>query len=423
MDEINNNGTNELMETEDQLLVEMREEYRKRLQGRLQERIDSRQQRMAEVKSLTRKRKVDLNLTTTLGRVDLLATKGYCAERKEWVVPLRDAWGLVKNQRLTPSLQRKLCYTAVETGSFEKAAALASEWGSNVSDDTIHSCVVSLGEKALSAPLSTDCIEKASPDDVLVIMMDGWMARHRGKDWGIQKRTEGQERIHWHEIKSAVIYRLKDQVNISRKRRALLAKHGVAVPAETEPVEFGRRVYDEARRMGLGKAKFVYVVMDGGIWLWNIFEDRFKQCAIGTLDFYHASQHIHALATELFQGNQQEVGTWCTKILHSLKHHSTRKLFSTLEELLIAPPRSDESTTSAIQDAKDYFENHRNHMDYPTAARAGLPIGSGSMESQCSQFQNRFKRRGQFWTKKGSAALLEVAVRHQNGELNSLWAA
>jgi len=55
MDEINNNGTNELMETEDQLLVEMREEYRKRLQGRLQERIDSRQQRMAEVKSLTRK--------------------------------------------------------------------------------------------------------------------------------------------------------------------------------------------------------------------------------------------------------------------------------------------------------------------------------------------------------------------------------
>ena len=237
------------------------------------------------------------------------ATKGYCTKRKEWVVPIREAWGLAKNQRLTPSLQRKLCCTAVETGSFEKAAALAFEWGSSVSDDTIRSCVVALGEKALSAHISTDCIEKANPDDVLVIMMDGWMARHRGKDWGIQKCTEGQERIHWHEIKSAVIYRLKDQVNISRKRRALLAKHVVAVPAETEPVEFGSRVHEEARRMGMGKAKVVYVVMDGGVWLWNIFEDRFKQCAIGTLDFYHASQHIHALATELFQGNQQEVGS------------------------------------------------------------------------------------------------------------------
>ena len=63
-------------------------------------------------------------------------------------------------------------------------------------------------------------------------------------------------------------------------------------------------------------------------------------------------------------------------------------------------------------------------MDYPAAAGAGLPTSeAGPMESQCSQFQNRFKRRGQFWTPKGSAALLEVAVRHQNGELNSLWAA
>jgi len=423
MDGMNNKWTNELMETEDERLVEMREEYRRRLQVRLQKRLAARQQGMAEVSKLTRKRKVDLNLKTTLGGIVVQATKGYCIERKEWIVPIREAWGLDKNQRLSPSLQRKLCCTAVETGSFEKASSLASEWGSSVSDDTIRSCVVALGEKALAAPLSTDCSEKAGPDDVLVIMMDGWMARHRGKDWGIQKRTEGQERIHWHEIKSAIIYRLKDQVNISQKRRALLAKHVVAVPAETDPVEFGRRVHAEARRMGLGKAKFVYVVMDGGIWLWNIFEDRFEQCAIGTLDFYHASQHIHALAAELFQGNKQEAATWCAKILHSLRHQSTRKLFSTLEELLIAPPRPDESTTSAIQEAKDYFNSHRNHMDYPAATRAGLPIGSGSMESQCSQFQNRFKRRGQFWTKKGFAALLEVAVRHQNGELNSLWAA
>ena len=305
MDGMNNKWTNELMETENQLLVEMREEYRRRLPIRLQESLDRRQQGRAEDSRLTRKRTVDLNLKTTLGWIVLQATKGYCTKRKEWVVPIRDAWGLAKNQRLTPSLQRKLCCTAVETGSFEKAGALALEGGSRVSDDPIRSCVVALGKKALAAPLSTDCSEKAGPDDVLVIMMDGGMARHRGKDWGIQKRAEAQERIHWHEIHSAIIYRLKDQVHISRKRRALLTKHIVAVPAETDPVEFGRRVHEEARRMG--KAKVVYVVMDGGIWLGNIFEDRFKQCAIRTLDFDHASQPIHALATELFQGTNSRL--------------------------------------------------------------------------------------------------------------------
>jgi hypothetical protein len=78
---------------------------------------------------------------------------------------------------------------------------------------------------------------------------------------------------------------------------------------------------------------------------------------------------------------------------------------------------------AAIQDANTYFQAHRTHLDYPGATKAGLPIGSGSMESQCAQFQNRFKRRGQFWAKQGFAAFLELAVRYQNRELSSLWAA
>lgn len=351
------------------------------------------------------------------------ALKGYCPRRKQWVVPIRSAWRLAKNQRLTPTLQRKLCCTAVETGSYEKASALAAEWASPVSDDAVRSCAIALGEKALKNPLSEPCRDKAGPDDILVIMMDGWMARHRGQDWGKKRRVEGQERIHWHEIKSAIIYRLKDQANVSPQRRALLSKHVVAVPAETDPVDFGQRVQHEARRMGLGSARLVYVVMDGGIWLWNLFDDRFKQCAVGTLDFYHASQHLHALAAELFREDKQQARTWCGKILHSLKHHSPNALFRTLTELAADPPQQDESTLGAIKDATDYFEDHRNHMDYSGAAKRGLPIGSGSMESQCSQFQNRFKRRGQFWTKHGFTGLLELTVRHQNRELRSLWAA
>lgn len=320
-------------------------------------------------------------------------------------------------------MQRRLCCTAVETGSFEKASALAAEWGCAVSDDAIRACAVALGEKARNAPLAEPCADRAGSADVLVVMMDGWLARHRGKDWGAKRRTEGQERIHWSEIKSAVIYRLKDQAQVSPKRRALLAKHVVAAPADTDPVDFGRQVHHEACRMGLAQARLAYVVMDGGVWLWNIFADRFQVRALGTLDFYHASQHLHALAAELFPGNPSGAHRWCADILHTLKHRSPRKLFQTLADLLANPPRPDESTRNAIRSAANYFENHRDHLDYARAAKLGLPIGSGSMESQCSQFQNRFKRRGQFWMKRGFAGLLELSVRHQNGELASLWAA
>ena len=414
---------NELMETESQVLDEMREEYRQKLERRLQERLEARQTTLPEVEPLVRKRKVDVHLISTLGPVVLRAIKGYCPKRKRWVVPIRETWGLAKHQRLTPTLQRKLSCTAVETGSFEKASRLAAEWGACVSDDAIRSCVVALGTKALAAPLTEDCLDGAGREDVLILMMDGWMARHRGQDWGSRQQIQGLERIHWYEIKSAILYRLASQVQLSPKRRALLSKHVVAVPAETDPVDFGRRVQEEARRMGLGKAKRVYIVMDGAIWLWNIFKDRFEICATGTLDFYHASQHLHALAEALFPGNKRESSLWCGKLLHALKHHSPRKLFGTLAELLTHPPSPDQTTLAAIQDAHDYFESHKNHMDYPAAARLGLPIGSGSMESQCSQFQDRFKRRGQFWSRSGFAALLEVALRHHNGEFASLWAA
>ncbi len=311
----------------------------------------------------------------------------------------------------------------METGSFEKASALASEWGCPISDDAIRSCIMALGGRASQAPLSSPCANRAKKDDVLIIMMDGWMARHRGNDWGKKKQIDGQERVQWHEIKSAVIYRLKDQVQVSSKRQALLSKHVVATPAKTDPLTFGQRVYHEACRMGLAQARRVYVVMDGAIWLWNIFADRFEQCATGTLDFYHASEHLHDLAAELFPENKEEASTWCSKILHSLKKHSSNKLFNTLAELIESPPRKDQATVEAIHSANTYFGKHKDHMDYSRAAKRGLPIGSGSIESQCSQFQDRLKRRGQFWSENGFASLLEVTIRHQNAELLSLWAA
>lgn len=58
------------------------------------------------------------------------------------------------------------------------------------------------------------------------------MAKHCGKDWGKKRHTDGQERVNWHEIKSAIIYRLKDQVELSpvpksfKANRAILVKEG-----------------------------------------------------------------------------------------------------------------------------------------------------------------------------------------------------
>lgn len=73
----------------------------------------------------------------------------------------------------------------------------------------------------------------------------------------------------------------------------------------------------------------------------------------------------------------------------------------------------------AMRRESEYFRSHADHMDYRTARREGVPIGSGAMESQCSQ--NRFKRRGQFWSKAGFASFLRAYVWYTNDELKCLY--
>ena len=159
------------------------------------------------------------------------------------------------------------------------------------------------------------------------------------------------------------------------------------------------------------------------MWLWNIFADRFERCSKAMLDFYHLSQHLHALAGVLHGPNTAKANAWCGKILHDLKHKSPARLFATLDDLLREPPSDAPEVLAAIREQNAYFRKHETHMDYAANATMGVPIGSGSVESLCSQFQNRLKRTGQFWTKTGFAALLRVTVRHWNRELDSLWQA
>ena len=81
----------------------------------------------------------------------------------------------------------------------------------------------------------------------------------------------------------------------------------------------------------------------------------------------------------------------------------------------------DKTRAETVRREARYFRDHEKHMDYRTAPKDGVPIGSGAMESQCSQNQNRFKRRGQFWSKGGFASFVAAYVWYVNDELKYLY--
>ena len=410
-----------LLELEKGILARTREEGRLELQARLQAEVDALGTVGSDGLALKRARRVGMVVDTMMGQVRLWVPSGCCQSSGNWETPVRRLWFRGEARAVTPACEMALATTACETGSYEKASKVCAVWGCNASDDKVMDTVRHMGAACRPERLPEACEGAAGRRDTLIIMLDAWMVRCRGGRWG-EKDRPPEERVEWKECKSAVMFRLSDVAEVNKGRRTLVTKHVVAMPADTDPVAFGRRVHDEAVRMGLGGAAKVYVIMDGGVYLWGVCRERFQSIAKGQLDYYHASQHLHALAEALIPGEERraEREEWVSGLLDNLKHQGPRTLLEAVAEHELAKIADPERQAAARREAS-YFADHREHMDYPGAQAEGVPIGSGAMESQCSQNQNRFKRRGQFWSKPGFAAFLELYVWYTNGELDGLY--
>ena len=249
-------------------------------------------------------------------------------------------------------------------------------------------------------------------------MLDGWMLRQRGDDWGLKPAATVGERVAWQECKSAVIYRLHQAVKTKNDQGLLVEKHVVAY--QGDPVEFGRRVQAEARRRGLGQVDQVYVVADGGVWIWNLVADRFRT-AIGVLDFYHASQHLWAVAHTLHPEADAAARAWVEPLLHQLRQGGEAQVLQTLHDLPTWCAARAQPLPPSVATETQYFENHREHLHYAARAAEGCPVGSGAMESFCAQLQGRFKRCGQFWTEPGRRRLMALEIARRNHDWQQVW--
>jgi hypothetical protein len=377
---------------------------------------------------LRQRKRRPLTLRTELGSVQLTVDYGQDPHTLKWFCPQQQAWGLLPHQKITPGLAEKLCFTALATGSYEQAAAVAARWGVAVDDATLHQQVQRAGERAdqqaearvaASAAPALACGPKSTvPPGALVIMMDGWMLRHRGVDWGLKPAHVPGERVAWQECKSAVIYRLAQAAQTHSGRGLLVEKFVVAY--QGEPLEFGRRVQAEARRRGLGQVTRVYVVADGGVWIWNIVADRFAQ-ATGVLDFAHASQHLWAVAHTLHPENEAGARAWVEPLLHRLRHGGEAGVLQTLQDLPAWCAQRGQGLPATVAKEISYFQNHRPHVQYEARAAEGCPVGSGAMESLCGQLQGRFKRCGQFWTAPGRRRLMALEIARRNNDWDEVW--
>jgi hypothetical protein len=83
---------------------------------------------------------------------------------------------------------------------------------------------------------------------------------------------------------------------------------------------------------------------------------------------------------------------------------------------------SDNDKECPVEACKRYIENRLDYLDYQSAINAGLPIGTGEVESGHGWLiQERLKLSGAWWLEKNINKMLALRTNRANDEWQSYW--
>jgi len=143
----------------------------------------------------------------------------------------------------------------------------------------------------------------------------------------------------------------------------------------------------------------VSLLCDGAAEMWNLLDAEFRGPDFGKvthlIDFWHALEKLSAAAKVMHRDDAAAVVQRCwLRLLNSsgaAKQIPRELSASGKENVLVGDQRP-------VHEAITYVENNGHRMDYATARKQGLPIGSGNVEATCkSLVAQRMKRPGARW--------------------------
>jgi hypothetical protein len=349
---------------------------------------------------------------TRFGPVTIRRLRGWCRRCRVWRFPADHALGLSDTGSASPSVQEMVALTVSKMPVQEASAVIARLTGVKLPPATLDREARRQGQRAerkrteldeqmRTAQGADQVLPQPETPFTLIIELDAWNIRERDQ-WGRSEamRRQGREPERWHWVYGGTCFRLDQRVESDRGRPRILSRGTVMTRQGVGGLR--DQLFAEAQRHGLAQAAKVLVVADGAAWIWNLAGDRFPQ-AHQRLDYYHASEHLWAVAHALHPDDERAARQWVAPLLRQLQGSRVPALLNDLRTLV---QRLRKKKRQAVAAELAYLESHQTRMDYAAAHRNGEPEGSGAMESTCRQYQCRFKRPGQFWSRVGDEALM-----------------
>jgi hypothetical protein len=204
------------------------------------------------------------------------------------------------------------------------------------------------------------------------------------------------------------------QTGVDSEGRPVRDEASTSYAGSIEQAEaFGVRIYQEARRRGLDRAKEVCVLGDGAPWIWNIADEHFYG-ATQIVDLYHAREHYWSLGKACFGQDKGKLYQWTEQRRGELDDGKVEEVIKAIKRLSALSTYDQETCEREIA----YFEKNKERMRYAEFRRRDLFVGSGVLEAGCrTVIGQRLKQSGMHWTVKGANSILALRC----GLLSNRW--
>jgi hypothetical protein len=255
-------------------------------------------------------------------------------------------------------------------------------------------------QTALKKPIETN--EAVDESERLGAGMDGCI---------IYIREEG-----WKEVKMGVIFQIRPhKVYDEHLEEDVEVGHAVKqtyVAHLGGPKELGEKLFMEARRRNWLHVLNTQVVGDGATWVWNQAEEHFGGSQ-QTVDWCHATQHLHAACDYLHPTDTPTAQRWLNKYTELLYQGHADQIAQALHTAAQSQPGADAEA--------GYFETNHRRMQYMQLREDGWVIGSGMVESGCKQFKARLAGPGMRWSRLGADHILPIRAAIMGDQFDRIW--
>lgn len=335
------------------------------------------------------------------------------------VFPALFALGITS--QATPALRTQVAREVADADSVSVARASLLERGLEIEHKTALRLTYSFAEQALerraagAAAVATGRAD--GPFELegkhVAVAIDGGRLRVRENPKAGRRRAKTGHRRYdapWREPKVLTVYVVDDKGKKDPAHRAFL--DGTMGDCD----EAFALLVGQLRLMGAHRAKRVTLLGDGAEWIWGradalrraleLAPEQFRE----VVDYFHAVEHLTQIADLVTSWGDTTRAAWMKRAKALLTAGDIEVLLAHIDDFAAGPKAKQ------IESAMDYFVHHSSRMRYQRFRKAGLPIGSGAIESGIRRVVNqRLKGNSIYWLEDHAEALLHLRAQLKTG--------